>query len=332
MSFRAWLTNLRSALAPDRGEHPRPPGSVRGTTLRLGVEALEDRLTPSLVWGGTSSSAPAGVEWAPQPPPPLLADFTGDGILDRINGGWVTVEPGLGDGTFPGPIEAGAWAHYWAVADFNDDGWLDVATIDSNWAGDNPLGSVLLGRGDGAFYHVEPIDVGFAWPTGMGTGDFNGDGRQDVAIVGEEWDGAEAFVVLINDGNWPSSLPPPPLPSLSIGDRTVTEGNSAIAAATFTVTLSAANTQPITVAFTTADGTATAGSDFQSTSGTLTFAPGETSRTITVPVFGDRAGEANETFVVNLSSPSNATLADAQGVGTIVDDEPRVSLGSASAT
>lgn len=208
MTFRTWLQNLRSALSSGRSQpNLRRRGSLRAAPHRLTVEALEDRLTPSLVWGGTSSSAPAGVEWAPPPPPPLLADFTGDGILDRINGGWVTVEPGLGDGTFADPIEAGAWAHYWAVADFNGDGRLDLATIDSNSAGDNPLGSVLLGRGNGTFYHVEPIDVGLAWPTGMGTGDFNGDGRQDVAIAGEDWDGAETFVVLINDGNWPSSPP-----------------------------------------------------------------------------------------------------------------------------
>jgi hypothetical protein len=65
-------------------------------------------------------------------------------------------------------------------------------------------------------------------------------------------------------------------------------------------------------------------------SGTLTFAPGETSKTITVLVLGDRLPEPNETFVVNLSSPANATVADGQGMGTIVDDEPRVSISDVS--
>jgi chitinase len=87
------------------------------------------------------------------------------------------------------------------------------------------------------------------------------------------------------------------------------------------------STQPVTVAYATGNGTATAGSDYQAASGTLTFAPGETTKTITVLVYGDRLGEPNETFVVNLSGPTNATIADGQGVGTILDDEPRVSIG-----
>ena len=127
--------------------------------------------------------------------------------------------------------------------------------------------------------------------------------------------------MLLNDGDW-APLPP----SLRIGDVTVTEGNTGTVAATFTVTLSAASTETITVAYATANGTATAGSDYQAASGTLTFAPGETSKTITVLVNGDRLAEPNETFVVNLSSPTNATIADGQGVGTIVDDEPRISI------
>ena len=66
--------------------------------------------------------------------------------------------------------------------------------------------------------------------------------------------------------------------------------------------------------------------------GTLTFAPGETSKTITVQVNGDRLAEPNETFFVNLSSPTNATIADGQGVGTIVDDEPRISISDVTKT
>src|SRR5262249_53693092 len=128
-----------------------------------------------------------------------------------------------------------------------------------------------------------------------------------------------------NNGNWPPVAPPPGV-SIAIGDRTVAEGNTGTVAATFTVTLSAASTQPVTVAYATADGTATVGSDYQAASGTLTFAPGETSKTITVRVNGDRLAEPNETFVVNLSSPTNATIAEGQGVGTILDDEPRISI------
>jgi probable HAF family extracellular repeat protein len=122
-----------------------------------------------------------------------------------------------------------------------------------------------------------------------------------------------------------------PIPTISIADApAVTEGNTGTHAATFTVTLSDASTDPITVAYATGDGTATAGSDYQATSGTLTFAPGETSKTVTVQVVGDRLPEPNETFVVNLSSPTNAVIANGQGVGTIRDDEPTISIANAA--
>jgi hypothetical protein len=77
----------------------------------------------------------------------------------------------------------------------------------------------------------------------------------------------------------------------------------------------------VTVSFATADGTATAGSDYVATSGTLTFNPGVTTQTITVNVVGDTTVEPNETFLVNLSAPSNATIATGQGTGTIVNDD-----------
>jgi hypothetical protein len=114
-------------------------------------------------------------------------------------------------------------------------------------------------------------------------------------------------------------------PRISVGDAAVMEGNTGAASATFTVTLSASGSEAITVDYATGDGTAT-GSDYQAASGTLTFAPGEIEKSITVPVNGDCLGEPNETFVVNLSNPTNAAIADSQGLGTIVDDEPRVSI------
>ncbi len=115
-----------------------------------------------------------------------------------------------------------------------------------------------------------------------------------------------------------------PTPSLSMNNVSLTEGNSGTKAFAFTVTLSSASAQTITVSYATANGTATSlGSrrDYTSTSGTLTFNPGVTSRTINVSVRGDRRIEASENFFVNLSNPSNATLADGQGEGIIVNDD-----------
>ncbi len=108
---------------------------------------------------------------------------------------------------------------------------------------------------------------------------------------------------------------------------TVTEGNIRTREANFTVTLSAIYNQAVTVAYATAnDGSATNGSDYQVAAGTLIIPAGQATGTITVLVNGDRLGEPNETFAVNLSSPTNATIADGQAVGTIVDDEPRISI------
>ena len=129
-------------------------------------------------------------------------------------------------------------------------------------------------------------------------------------------------------------LAAPAAPTLAIGDAAVTEGNAGTTNAVFNVVLSAASTQTTTVNFATADGTATAGSDYTATGGTLTFAPGTTSRQITVPVLGDTLVEPTEAFSVNLSAPTNATLADAQGLGTITSDDaaatPTLAIGDAT--
>ncbi len=112
-----------------------------------------------------------------------------------------------------------------------------------------------------------------------------------------------------------------PLPLLAISDVTVTEGNIGTTNANFTVTLARVSGRAVTVNFTTADGSASAGSDYAGTNGVLTFNPGETNKSITVRVFGDTLIESNETFVVNLSNVNNANLDDAQGVGTIANDD-----------
>jgi hypothetical protein len=120
-----------------------------------------------------------------------------------------------------------------------------------------------------------------------------------------------------------------PLPALSIADLSVAEGNGDHAHFMFEVTLDQAADGPVTVAYSTANGTATAGSDYTATSGTLTFAAGETSKTVHVDIGGDTASEANETFTVRLSNASGATIADATAVGTIVDDDHEPDQGQA---
>ncbi|MFA7206844.1 MAG: Calx-beta domain-containing protein, partial [Saccharofermentanales bacterium] len=112
------------------------------------------------------------------------------------------------------------------------------------------------------------------------------------------------------------------MPSLSVNDPSVTEGDSGTTTLTFTVTLSAASGKTVTVNYATAEGTATAGTDYLSASGTLTFSPGETAKTVSVTVYGDTVREPDETVLLDLTNPANATISDAQGVGTITNDDP----------
>jgi hypothetical protein len=116
------------------------------------------------------------------------------------------------------------------------------------------------------------------------------------------------------------------LSALSISDVTLAEGNSGTTSFNFTVTLSPASAFPVTIDYATADNTAVVGSDYQPTSGTLTFAPGQTTKTISVLVNGDVTTEPNETFFVNLFNPGNASVSDAQGLGTITNDDANPSI------
>ena len=91
---------------------------------------------------------------------------------------------------------------------------------------------------------------------------------------------------------------------------------------TFTVSLAVAYDQVVTVNYATHDSSATAGEDYEATSGTLTFAPGETTKTISVVINGDKKREYNESFYILLSdASSNATIYNAYGWGTILNDD-----------
>lgn len=111
------------------------------------------------------------------------------------------------------------------------------------------------------------------------------------------------------------------LPVLSITGTSIAEGNSGSSKATVKVSLSAPSSQKVTVKYATADGTATESSDYVGAGGTLSFAPGETSKSFTVPIVGDKTVEPNETVKLSLSSPSNATLGTASATLTIKNDD-----------
>jgi hypothetical protein len=89
----------------------------------------------------------------------------------------------------------------------------------------------------------------------------------------------------------------------------------------FTLSLSAPNAVPVSVTATTANSTATAPGDYQAKTATVTFSPGQTSRPFAVRINEDTLVEGTEVFFVNLSNAVNATIADGQAVGTILDDD-----------
>jgi hypothetical protein len=117
---------------------------------------------------------------------------------------------------------------------------------------------------------------------------------------------------------------------ITINDVSVLEGDIGTTAAIFTVTLSNPSIRTVTVNVTIANGTAIAGSDYTAVPTTLTFTPGQTSKTLTVPVNGDTVDENDEVFYVNLSNAQNAEIIDFQGVGTILDDDTTITINNVS--
>jgi hypothetical protein len=262
-------------------------------------------------------------------------DLDGDGRLDLATanlGGDVSVLRGLGNGAFEPPrsVSPGGTPLSVAVGDINGDGRLDLAATSRVFT---PTGyydgyytgylNVLLGYGDGTFARPQATELPNDYPGAVALADLDGNGSPDAAVAD---DPAGEVAVLRNAGDW--VLPP----SLRIDDVTVTEGDAGTAAAVFTVRLVAGGSQTVTVGYGTADGTAVAGRDYAATSGVLTFTPGVTVQTITVPVNGDLTDEYDESFFVNLSGAANADVYDGQGAATVLDNDPppSISINNAS--
>jgi Calx-beta domain len=110
-------------------------------------------------------------------------------------------------------------------------------------------------------------------------------------------------------------------PIITIADASVTEGDGGIHILTFTVALTRASAQPVSVHYGTADGTANVGEDYEPASGTLVFAPGETTKTITVVIKGDKEEEGKETFFIKLWQADNALLLEDLALGAILNDD-----------
>jgi hypothetical protein len=143
-------------------------------------------------------------------------------------------------------------------------------------------------------------------------------------------EGVETLRIVVSPMNRPGTLPVTTRAAIydlvpttvSVGDIRVTEGNEGTTNANFTVRLTAGAILPVTLQYATRNGTATAGTDYTATTGTLTFAPGEFVKTVSVPILGDRSAEVDETFQLVLSNPSRGTtIRTPQATCTIVNDE-----------
>ena len=257
----------------------------------------------------------------------VVKDFNGDGKPDiaatsSVDQGfitsWVTVLINDGaQGFNPGtnyPTDGGGMI---AVGDFNSDNHPDLAmTSGSTFIGANLDGiAVLTNKGNGQFNAAVSVAAG-SQSSHLAVGDFNNDGKADVVF---SQPANQSVVVLLN--NFTTALP-----CLSLNDVTVTENDTGTIDATFTVTLSAASAQTVRVNYfvlpvfllTT---TATKGADFEDVSGTVNFAPGETTKTINVPIKGDLIDEFDQFFLVALTTPLNALISDGKGLGKILDND-----------
>ncbi|MGQ0700411.1 MAG: FG-GAP-like repeat-containing protein [Panacagrimonas sp.] len=213
-----------------------------------------------------------------------------------------------------------------SAADLNGDGRLDLAVGYSNEGSVSVLRN-LTAPGAAAASFDRTDFTPFFNPT-VRTVDINSDGRPDLAGIGNillnslyggvTISGNEATATILNDD----------VPQLSIDDVTLAEGSGGgTTVFTFTVSLPTAAAGTVSVNYAAANDTATVDdADYAATSGTLTFNPGDLSKSVTVQVNADTKFETSERFFVNLSNAVGATIGDGQGAGNITNDDTQPSV------
>ncbi|MGE5397774.1 MAG: FG-GAP-like repeat-containing protein [Chitinophagales bacterium] len=231
----------------------------------------------------------------------VAEDFNKDGKMDlaAADTNWadIMILLGNGDGTFPTQRQcpSGFTPIDLISGDFNGDGNIDLAATNSS----ENVTSILAGRGDGSFESRVQFVVGTE-PKGITTADFNGDGKSDLAVTNS---GSNNVSILTNATY---------IPGILNFDGSAFGVNEACGQVTVTVNRKCGRDGTVTVNYYTVDGTATAGSDYTTTKGTLTFSEGESSKTISIPIINDNRGETLETFTLNITKPSTGAVIGSQ--------------------
>jgi hypothetical protein len=189
--------------------------------------------------------------------------------------------------------------------------YLDGGTMPALFTGPDPVADRLIGQGDS-------FDGSIVQSLGFDSRGFNNNGQVlfDVTLTDGRYEVVRADISR----------------AASVSDSAaITEGNTGTRNAVFTVSLDGPSTQTITIPYSTADGTATSPADYTAQSGTLTFSPGETVKSVAIAVKADTLDEDDESFSLVLGSPTNAVIADGSGDATILDDDPSPTLSIADA-
>jgi hypothetical protein len=258
----------------------------------------------------------------------VMGDVNGDGnpdivVLRNPSGTAVVRYFGNGAGQFNATddLTIPSQASGLIAADFNNDGFVDIALSLQN----NITILVVVPSNAQTTGWVQPLlySVGSLGSQimGLAAGDYDHDGKVDIAFTNSGASG----VIYNKTGT---------SPCMSINDVTITEGDTGALNANFAVSLTAPSLDPVLVNYSLTPGTAASGVDYQNVSGRLLIPAGQPSGTVAVPILGDLSDEFDETFTVTLSGTTNATLDDAVGAGTILDNdaEPTLTISNATKT
>lgn len=304
-----------------------------GANLDLGIEILDGS------GGVVISSKPEGKLEAT-----LSTTLTAGTYYLRVLG------TGNGDANATGYTNYGSIGAYNITGDFPvvivtpDISISDVTVTEGDTGSTNAIFTVSLSTNSN-----QPVTVDYATGAGTATevedyGAVNGTATIPasmlsttivVPVYGDtKGEGDETFFVNLSnaaggnliDNRGVGTIQDDDVPQLSIEDVTVTEGDSGSTKAQFKFTLSEAFPNPVSVKYATANVTATAGKDYTATSGTLVLPAGTTSGVVEVTILGDVLDEADETFGLQLTEPTNVSLPRPFAVGTILDDDGSVSV------